>query len=270
MNKKEQTFVAVVWKYYQEKGRHTLPWRKTKQPYHILVSELMLQQTQVDRVIPKYQAFIRQYPTVSKLAAAPLAEVLKSWQGLGYNRRAKFLHQAAQAVVAAGGRFPKTYKALLLLPGVGPYTAAAIMVFAYNEPVPLIETNVRQVYLHHFFKHKTAVTDTEILQRVERTLPLKQPREWFAALMDYGVYLKQTHGNNTSKSKHYTKQSRFLGSDRQVRGAIIRLLSACDAVCTSSTIAKTLSDFASEKVLAQLEALVAEGLVQRVRGGYRL
>ena len=152
MNKKEREFVARVWEYYKAHGRHDLPWRKTTDPYKILVSELMLQQTQVDRVLLKYKAFLKLFPTARRLAAAPLGDVLRAWQGLGYNRRAKFLHQAAQYVTnELKGRWPKDEAGLLALPGVGPYTARAVLAFAYNEPVVLIETNVRQVFLHHLF-----------------------------------------------------------------------------------------------------------------------
>ena len=185
MTKKEREFQAFVLDWYAKCGRHDLPWRQDHDPYKILVSELMLQQTQVSRVVPKYQAFIMQYPTVKKLAKASLGDVLRLWQGLGYNRRAKFLLQCAQSVSGEyKGVFPTTYDEILKLPGIGPYTAAAICAFAYNQPVALIETNVRQVYIHHFFKRAEQVTDTQILEKVRRTLPTTQSRQWYAALMD--------------------------------------------------------------------------------------
>lgn len=250
-----------MWQHYHGKGRHDLPWRKTKDPYRILVSELMLQQTQVERVVPKYRAFLRAFPTARRLAAAPLRDVLRAWQGLGYNRRAKFLHQAAQAVAAEHkGGFPKDEAGLRNLSGVGPYTAGAIMAFANNEPVVLIETNVRQVFLHHFFRNKTGVSDTKILKRVEKTLPMENSREWYWALMDYGAYLKQQYGNVNHRSKHYKKQSKFTGSDRQIRGAIVRLLSDQDRL-TKQQIQKKLEEFAGRQVAAQLACLVAEKMI---------
>ena len=219
MNKKESAFVATVWDFFSEHGRHTLPWRKTHDPYKILVSEIMLQQTQVDRVLPKYTAFIKQFPTVRALSAASLREVLSSWQGLGYNRRAKMLHACAVRIVKEHkGKFPRTASALEALPGIGPYTAAAIMAFAFNKPKPLIETNVRSVYLHHFFKGKTQVSDKELLPIVERTMDKERIREWYWALMDYGTWIKKTYGNPNSQSSSYTQQSAFRGSNRQIRG----------------------------------------------------
>lgn len=259
MTKKERAFVRTVKRFYDRHRRHSLPWRKTYNPYRILVSEIMLQQTQVERVVPKYKSFLGQFPNVKKLAAAPLSEVLKTWQGLGYNRRAKMLHECAKVVVDKyKGRFPKTYGELCELPGVGPYTAGAVMAFAYNKAVPLIETNVRTVFLHHFFQGKTEVADKEIVKLIERTLQHDNPRAWYAALMDYGVHLKREHGNQNHRSRHYTKQSPFEGSDRQVRGAILRLLA--ERSYTISEFMKKLT-FEQRKILDQLESLKNEGLV---------
>ena len=269
MNKREQKFVETVWEYYREHGRHDLPWRQTHNPYNILVSELMLQQTQVGRVIPKYEAFIKKYPTVQKLSKASLGDVLRLWNGLGYNRRAKFLLQCAKAVVEKHtGTFPTKYEQLLTLPGIGPYTAAAICAFAYNQPVELVETNVRQVYIHHFFKNKEAVTDKEILDKVSKTLPTDQARDWYAAIMDYGTHLKATHGNLNSKSKHYTKQSKFAGSNREVRGAIIRLLT--DNPSTASEMRALVTAKDKEVLREQLHGLLSEQLIVLEEDVYRL
>ena len=262
--------VRATWDYYNEFGRNALPWRKKQTPYYVLVSEIMLQQTQVDRVIPKYKSFMRRFPTVKSLASAPLADVLTAWQGLGYNRRAKFLHEAAGQVSATNnGRFPRTYDKLRLLPGVGEYTAAAIMVFAYNEPVAMIETNIRQVYIHHFFKNHTNVTDKDILHLVQKTLQKDRPRDWFAALMDYGSYLKQKHGNVSSQSRQYKKQSKFTGSNRQVRGAIVRALAESDGQSINQLM-KRLSAFESQTLKTQLCNLMSEGLVTSRDGKYYL
>lgn len=268
MNKRQQKFVQTVWGYYQSYGRHDLPWRKTKDPYRILVSEMMLQQTQVERVLPKYKAFLKEFPSARRLAAAPLGDVLRAWQGLGYNRRAKFLWQAAQYVTnELKGKWPTDEPSLRGLPGVGPYTAGAVMAFAYNEPVVLIETNVRQVFLYHFFKNETEVHDADVLKLVAQTLPKNNVREWYWALMDYGVCLKQVHGNINHKSRHYVKQSKFQGSDRQIRGAIIRALIITKTQTLRSLEAR-LNEYEVGRVATQLAQLTKEGLVTNTRGRY--
>lgn len=213
----------VVLLHYRTHGRGHLPWRKTHTPYRIMVSEIMLQQTQVDRVIPFYKNFLASFPTVKDLAAAPEVEVLRAWSGLGYNRRARFLHRAAQAVVAHhGGRMPHTYDTLRMLPGIGEYTAKAIRVFAYNEPEVLIETNVRTVILYHCFGNETQVSEARIRAVAEELARGQDPATWHAALMDYGTHLKKTVGNLSRRSRVYTKQKPFKGSVREVRGAILR------------------------------------------------
>lgn len=218
MNTKEKEFVKAVWKYYISHGGQSLPWRRTKNPYHILVSEIMLQQTQVDRVIPKYKSFLGRFPTLQKLSEASLGEVLTEWQGLGYNRRAKMLHQCAKDVVGHHkGKLPKEYSALVKLSGIGPYTAGAVMAFAYNDAIPVIETNIRSVIIHHFFNDANDVSDGEVMKVVQNTLDAENQREWYYALMDYGVSIKKEFGNPNSRSKHYTKQSIFKGSDREIR-----------------------------------------------------
>lgn len=225
-------FRAVVRDYYQQHGRHDMPWRQPESDgsfdaYKIMVSELMLQQTQVGRVIPKFQQFLKLFPDVPSLAAAPLAAVLATWSGLGYNRRAKFLHQAAQQVVADfHGTFPDIITQLTTLPGVGPNTAGAIAAYAFNQSVVFVETNIRTVYIHHFFADREAVTDMQLVPYIQATLDTDNPREWYWALMDYGSYLKQSSGNLNKLSKHYSVQSQFAGSARQIRGQIIRELAS--------------------------------------------
>lgn len=261
MNTHERKFVRTVTEYYKLHGRHSLPWRTTKNPYKILVSEIMLQQTQVDRVIPKYTAFLHTFPTLNALADASLGEVLIQWQGLGYNRRAKMLHACAQIIVTEyKGKFPKTLDVLLKLPGVGHYTAGAVMAFAYNTPVPIIETNIRSVFLHHFFKTATNVTDAELSQLTERFLDRGNPREWYYALMDYGSFIKKEFGNPNSKSSHYVKQSAFEGSDRQIRGAVVRLLGVTGGLTRVKLLIELLQ-YEDIRVDAQVEKLLAEGLI---------
>jgi A/G-specific adenine glycosylase len=271
----EQRFVKEVWAYYKRHGRRSLPWRHFdrslpagRQAYHILVSEVMLQQTQVERVIPKYQAFLKQFPTFKRLAEAPLGDVLRAWQGLGYNRRAKMLHACAKVIVENfRGRTPKMYEKLVSLPGVGQYTAGAIMAFAFNTAIPIIETNIRSVFIHYFYNDATDVTDKEILQCVEHTLDRENPREWYYALMDYGVYIKKEFGNPNSRSKHHAKQSAFKGSDREIRGTILKLLSV--NAQTHTQLHKKLS-FENIRIDAQLEKLLKEEMVEEKSGRYCL
>ena len=268
MNKKEREFIKIVWKYYRRHGRRRLPWRLTKNPYRILVSEVMLQQTQVDRVIPKYTSFLRRFPSLASLASASLGDVLREWQGLGYNRRAKMLHQCAQKIVYEyKGIFPKDHSALMLLPGIGHYTAGAIMAFAYNKSVPIIETNIRTVFIHHFFYNRASISDTETFQSIERTLDTENPREWYWALMDYGVYLKKTKGNPNNQSKQYSKQTAFKDSDRQIRGTILRHLAKENL--TRLKILKQLF-FEIERIDTQLERLSDEGMIIKKRHMYTL
>lgn len=268
MSNRTDLFVKTVQEFYARHGRRSLPWRKTVSPYKILVSEIMLQQTQVERVVPKYRAFLKQFPSLQALAKAPLADVLRAWQGLGYNRRAKMLHDCATTVVdTMQGRLPRTYAALAALPGIGPYTAGAIMAFAYNVPVPIVETNIRTVYIHHFFNDDTDVEDSAILNLVIETLDLDEPRQWYYALMDYGSYLKKTVGNLNARSKHYTRQSIFKGSDREVRGAVVRSLSQRPR--TRAALHTELPCL-PERIDAQLVRLEEEGMVQRNGRTYTL
>jgi A/G-specific adenine glycosylase len=269
LSKEETVFIKTVWRYYKAHGRHDLPWRKTTNPYRILVSELMLQQTQVVRVLPKYQAFLKLFPTARRLAAAPLGDVLTAWQGLGYNRRAKFLWQTAQVVEKEHrGKWATTLAGLRVLPGIGAYTAGAVMNFAYNQPIPLIETNIRTVYLHHFFHDSHGVADADLLPLIERTLDRENPREWNWALMDYGAYLKTTVGNINTRSRTYKKQSPFKESNRYVRGAILRTLST--GRCTKAALFKQLADIEKERGELALAALQNEGLVVKDKNNYRL
>jgi A/G-specific adenine glycosylase len=145
-------FRAYIYFFFENYGRKELPWRQSYEPYQILVSEIMLQQTQVDRVIPKFHGFLRAFPTLSDLARAPVAEVIKQWQGLGYNRRGLNLQRSAQKILSDfNGEVPNTQEGLISLPGIGPYTAAAIQAFAFNQPSVVIETNIRAVFFFKFF-----------------------------------------------------------------------------------------------------------------------
>jgi A/G-specific adenine glycosylase len=218
-------FQKVILAHYRVHGRHGLPWRHTKDPYRILVSEIMLQQTQVARVAAKYGPFVERFPDIGSLARARLRSVLEAWSGLGYNRRALQLRETARVVLSRfGGTVPRDYPELRSLPGIGPATAAEIMNFAFGEPRPFIETNIRAAFIHGFFPGRRKVADAEILPLVERTMDAANPRQWFYALMDYGAMLKSAHANPSRRSAHHARQKRFEGSDRQARGLIVRSL----------------------------------------------
>lgn len=250
-------------------GRHDLPWRKTHDAYKVLVSEVMLQQTQVSRVLEKYAEFLTVFPTVYVLAHAKLFDVLKVWSGLGYNRRGKYLHDAAKMIV---NEFRGDIKAATegKLPGVGPYTRAAVRIFAYDEPHTLIETNIRAAFIHHFFSsHKIRysvkdgkVRDGELIPYIERAAAGQDPREWHWALMDYGAYVKKLHKNPARKSAHYTRQSKFDGSLRQVRGSIMRQLQKGPR--------ETFQGHEWPRIKEALTALEKDGLVRQRSGKWRI
>ena len=245
-----------------KKGRELyrdMPWRQDTRPYYILVSEIMLQQTQVPRVIPKFNLFIQQFPTVTALARASQADVLGLWSGLGYNRRALYLKRAAEKIVAEfGGNIPTSTKDLLTLPGVGKNTAGAVRVYAFNMPELFVETNVRTVYIHHFFASKKQVDDGQILQKLDGTVATDKPREFYWALMDYGSWLKAQGVANIAQSRHYKKQSPLEGSVRQMRGMIVKRLSGVDIL----TIQQLSEQFGHDnRYKPALSALVSEKMI---------
>lgn len=259
----------VVWAHYRAQGRHALPWRESHDPYRVLVSEVMLQQTQVERVVPYYEDWLRKFPSVRVLAKAPLSAVLRAWQGLGYNRRAKMLHEAAKAVVRDHkGKFPVTPEELEKLPGVGPYTARAVAAFAYNQDVVFIETNIRTVVTHHFFPKRQTVADREVVSILEKTLPKGKSREWYSALMDYGASLKRSGVRLNSKAKGYTKQAAFAGSAREARGAILKALAKGPR--ESAFLIQILGTSRRPQMKAQLASLTKEGMIALSRGRFRL
>ena len=259
-------FQELIWGKAHELYRD-MPWRRDTRPYYVLVSEIMLQQTQVDRVVPKFEAFIAAFPDSTSLAKAPLADVLKLWSGLGYNRRAKFLHEAAQKIEKTfGGVFPDTLKELVSLPGVGVNTAGAILAYSFEQPVVFIETNVRTVYFHHFFEDSASVSDAELRAVVEKTVDTEHPREWYWAIMDYGTHLKRRGAGRNDKSRHYKKQSALKGSVREVRGQIVRELAARDMDITLLRRAVQ----ADERFERALAGLTVDGLVQETAGQLHL
>lgn len=224
-----------------------LPWRHVDDPYAVLVSEIMLQQTQVARVGRFWERFLSAFPTVDALAAAAAADVLELWQGLGYNRRALALKRTADLCAAEGeGRLPATYEGLLALPGIGPATAAGVMAFAYQKPGVYVETNVRAVFLHELFPARDAVPDRELEPAVAAAAfhpaAAADPRRWYYGLLDYGAHLKATGENPTRRSASYSRQSAFEGSRRQKRAWIVRRVLAAPEGVAAASVARELSD----------------------------
>jgi len=214
-------FKRMIRAHYRRAGRTTLPWRRTRDPYAIFVSEVMLQQTQVARVEEYYEKFLKRFPDFRALARAKKSDVLKIWQGLGYNRRALFLKRAAEIVVEQhGGRLPRDRATLESLPGIGKGTSGSLMAFAFNKPEVFIETNIRRVFIHFFFKKKSNVTDVELERYIKSSIDKKNAREWYWALMDYGAAMKSVNPNR--RSARYKRQTSFAGSDRELRGKVVR------------------------------------------------
>ena len=260
-------FQFMLLEFYRQEGR-SFPWRETQDPYAILVSELMLQQTQTERVIPKYLAWLKEFPTVQDLAQAPFHQVLAAWSGLGYNRRAGYLQEACHQVMEKwGGVFPRTAIELEKLRGVGPYTARAVSTFAFNNPEVFIETNIRSVYLFFFFPVERTggqkVADSQLMPLIQATLYQQDPRLWYYALMDYGARLKKSITNPNRRSCHYLRQSRFEGSLRQARGAIVRSLArGGNNPLTLEEVAR-LESLPLYRIQAAAECLVVEGMIRR-------
>lgn len=256
-----ERFRSIVFHYYLQHNRD-FSWRNEISPYRVLVSELMLQQTQTSRVAQKFDAFISKFPDFQSLFQAPFSEVLTVWKGLGYNRRAKYLHDISAIVTNEyNSELPADPEILVKFPGIGPATAASICVFCFNTPLPFIETNIRTVFIHFFFQKETGVEDRDIMMLVERTLDHERPRQWYYALMDYGVMLKKSVGNLNRRSKHYSRQSPFEGSDRQLRGRILQFL-LDQQIIDEKDIAELLREPA-ERVARLLSALCDEGIIVR-------
>ena len=255
-------FQAKVLNFYATQGR-TLPWRNTQEPYLILVSEVMLQQTQVDRVIPYYSRFLEHYPTVEHLANAEQSEVLRLWSGLGYNSRALRLCSAAQAIVANhAGSFPKDYLALTSLPGIGDYTAKAILAFAFNQEVPVIDTNIRRVLLAEFPGYGTA-SSSALKSLANSLIPPGRSRDWHNALMDYGALVLTAKKTGIAP---LSKQSTFKGSDRQIRGDLVRQLLKSGSL----SVAEAQALYHKPKLEQILEKLEKDGILLRDASTLRL
>lgn len=265
-NRQKAAFQGKILDFYRTCGRD-LPWRKDITPYRIVVSEIMLQQTQVSRAAYYYPRFLKVFPSWRSLAEARSKKILKTWQGLGYNRRALNLQKTAREVVEKyGGRLPRNPDELSKLPGIGKATAGAILAYVYNLPVPFIETNIRRTFIDAFFKDEKTVSDCDILPLVEFTLDRKNPRRWYSALMDYGSLLGTKGKNPNRKSAHYAKQPRFEGSHRQIRGELLKLLlsSSFTLPGLSRETGKPEAD-----LVPIVDELLREGFIRRHGGRYR-
>ena len=235
-------FCQLVWNKGAELYRD-LPWRNTRDSYEVLVSEVMLQQTQVARVLVRWERFLGRFPTVDALASASTADVVDEWQGMGYNRRALALKRCADECAAQyGGTIPRELDALLALPGIGPATAAGVRAFSFDAPGVYLETNVRTAFLHELFPGQCDVSDKQIAPLVQEACPHENVRGWYYALLDYGAYLKRTTVNPSRRSKEYTRQSKFEGSRRQKRAEIVRLVLAAPGISVEQVF-EDLNDF---------------------------
>ena len=283
-----EEFRREVMEFFREHGR-TFPWRETRDPYAVMVSEFMLQQTQTSRVTEKYAAWLERFPTVRSVAQAKLSDVLFLWNGLGYNRRAKFLHEACKRICTEyGGIVPDDAEKLDALPGIGVYTARAICAFAFGKAEVFVETNIRAVFIHCFFAGEAAdgdgggigtgrgagaalpaVPDSDILPLVEQTLDAEDPRIWYYALMDYGAHLKKTAANPSRKSASYARQSTFRGSLREARGAILRQLSRQKGGLVLGDIGAG-EDIDADRLEKAAAGLLAEGLIRKEGARYFL
>lgn len=262
-------FQQHVMEFYAAKGRHDMEWRHTNDPYKILVSEVMLQQTQVPRVAVIYPKFIEKFPDIFALAKAEQADLLAAWQGMGYNRRALNLQKLARVIADEyGGKIPEDPLILRTLPGIGPATSCSIAAFAFNRPVVFIETNIRRVFIHYFFDDDRIVDDSELLPLISAMLP-ENSREWYWALMDLGTALKASVKNPNQRSKHYTKQKTFEGSDRKIRGEVLKKM-LVQKTGTPEIFAKEMNED-SERVRRIMGAMTDEGFFVREEGEtYRL
>lgn len=232
----------------------------------MFVSEVMLQQTQVSRVEKKFPDFIKKFPGFTSLVKASTKEILQTWQGMGYNRRALYLKKAAEVIVKKyKGHVPKNLLVLETLPGIGRVTANSIAAFSWNRPTVFIETNIRRVFIHFFFSGRENIDDRDILPLVKKTLDQKNPREWYWALMDYGSHLPKITRNPNTKSKHYKKQSRFNGSDREIRGVIVTLILKNPLTINQL---KEITGFERKRLLYNLLELKDEGFITEKNGKY--
>jgi A/G-specific adenine glycosylase len=260
-------FRKIIYSNYEEAGR-SFPWRTDTRPWGVLVSEFMLQQTQTERVIPYWKRWMDLWPTPEAVNAASMKDVLEEWSGLGYNRRGRYVKECAALIVKKfEGRVPESPDKLILLPGIGPYTAGAIACFAYNFPSVFIETNIRSAVIHFYFQDTAEVSDKDIFPILKDTLDRENPRKWYYALMDYGARLKKITVNPGRRSAQHKKQSKFEGSFRQLRGKVIRVL-ASEGPLTREEIDNRTG--IGEDLYRVLEVLEKDLMVAEKAGIYRI
>ena len=256
------SFSHFVWQWYATHKRDFI-WRETSDPYHILLSELMLQQTQTERVIPKYTLFLNTWPTLNALCHASLTDVLYAWKGLGYNKRAKALHSIASLSEQYHYTLPPDESVLLSFPMIGPATASAIRSFAFGQKSIYLETNIRRVIIHHFFSTSEKVHDKEIREILMSLMEIQDDaKNWYYALMDYGVNLKKIGINPNRRSSHYKKQSPFENSHRQIRSTLLFIITTEGIQKESDLIEK--SSFEEERILYALQSLQQDGFIHDV------
>ncbi len=257
-----KAFQDFIYSFYNRKKR-SFPFRENITPYKVVVSEIMLQQTQTNRVAEKFVEFINKFPDFKSLAQASVEELLSTWQGLGYNRRAIALKEIAERILSEfNGEVPKEINALTSLPQIGHNTASSILSFAYNIPTFFIETNVRRVYIYFFFPGKSQIDDKDIMEIVKISVDRENPRDWYYALMDFGTMLKKTHPDLNKRSVHYRKQSNFDGSTRQIRGKILKLL--LKKSLSIKEIIDTIN-YEEKKIIEILNTLKKEGFIRQER-----
>lgn len=252
--------IDTVLTFYRDWGRRFV-FRDRHDPYSVFLSEVMLQQTQASRVVEKYRYFLSEWPSFKALAHAPLEEILIAWKGLGYNRRALNLKKAAGMTEAWKWTIPNDYTMMRSLPGVGKATAAALLAFCYQEKSIYLETNIRRVLLHLYFPDRTDVHDRKLEAILGELIVLvDDPRTWYYALMDYGVLLKVLVPNPNTRSAHYAKQSRFEGSKRQVRAALLHCVAESGPLSLAS-IGEMLKEYDSGYLAQSVDELVTEGFL---------
>ena len=249
---------------YYRKNKRLLPWRRTTDAYSILVAEIMLQQTQAARVIPYYRQWLRQWPTVQRLAKASPISVLKQWSGLGYNNRALRLHQTAQQITDEYDGDVIAAITNTKLPGIGPYTRAAVLIFSTNADTVTVDTNIRRIFMHEFKLQQPS--EALLWEIATRCLPKGSSREWHNALMDYGALLLTAQKTGIPPK---TKQSAFIGSDRQLRGSILRLVLRQGGL-TVAQCCRHLSSDDVHRVRRVLDSMARDGLLVKQRAVYRI
>jgi A/G-specific adenine glycosylase len=264
---KKQEFQKMIWDFYA-KNKREMPWRHTSNDYYVLLSEIMLQQTQVPRVMTKFAEFIEVLPNFKALATSPLQTLLGVWQGMGYNRRALYLQKTAQIIVNEhNNTVPRNPSILETFPGIGKATAASIVVYTYNLPFVFIETNIRRIYIHHFFHDEQDIDDKQLYPLVAATMDMENPRDWYYALMDYGSQLPKQVVNPNRRSKHYVVQSPLEGSDRQIRGLLLKHLLTKPMTAEDAAIDIAKDENRVKKILGKLQE---EGFVMEEKGIYRI